>query len=93
MYLLTRSILLGAPVLINNEGKKLEVNGKLIKRHIDYLGNLRIIIFSPDDIRLLKDSPSNRRRFLNIEVIKSLNSSTKFTSKHEEKKLKYNSRI
>lgn len=27
------------------------------------------------------------------EVIKSLNSSTKFTSKHEEKKLKYNSRI
>ena len=55
-------------VLINNEGKKLEVNGKLIKRHIDYLGNLRIIIFSPDDIRLLKDSPANRRRFLNIEL-------------------------
>ena len=55
-------------VLINNEGKKLEVNGKLIKRHINYLGNLRIIIFSPDDIRLLKDSPANRRRFLNIEL-------------------------
>ena len=55
-------------VLINNDGKKLEVNGKLIKRHIDYLGNLRIIIFSPDDIRLLKDSPANRRRFLNIEL-------------------------
>lgn len=55
-------------VLINSEGKKLEVNGKLIKRHIDYLGNLRIIIFSPDDIRLLKDSPANRRRFLNIEL-------------------------
>ena len=55
-------------VLINNEGKKIEVNRKLIKRHIDYLGNLRVIIFSPDDIRLLKDSPGNRRRFLNIEL-------------------------
>ena len=55
-------------VLINNEGKKLEINKKSIKRHIDYLGNLRVIIFSPDDIRLLKDSPGNRRRFLNIEL-------------------------
>ena len=55
-------------VLINNEGKKIEINQKLIKRHIDYLGNLRVIIFSPDDIRLLKDSPGNRRRFLNIEL-------------------------
>ena len=55
-------------VLINNEGKKIEVNQKIIKRHIDYLGNLRVIIFSPDDIRLLKDSPGNRRKFLNIEL-------------------------
>jgi len=55
-------------VLINEHGKKIEVNQKIIKRHIDYLGNLRVIIFSPDDIRLLKDCPGNRRRFLNIEL-------------------------
>ena len=55
-------------VLVNNSGKKIEVNKKLIKKNIDYLGNLRVIIFSPDDIRLLKDSPANRRRFLNIEL-------------------------
>ena len=55
-------------VLINNNGKKIEVNQKLIKRNMDYLGNLRVIVFSPDDIRLLKDSPGNRRRFLNIEL-------------------------
>lgn len=55
-------------VLINNNGKKIEINNNLVKRHIDYLGNLRVIVFSPDDIRLLKDSPSNRRRFLNIEL-------------------------
>ena len=55
-------------VLINNNEKKIEINQKVIKRHIDYLGNLRVVIFSPDDIRLLKDSPGNRRRFLNIEL-------------------------
>ena len=55
-------------VLINNSEKKIEINQKVVKRHIDYLGNLRVVIFSPDDIRLLKDSPSNRRRFLNIEL-------------------------
>ena len=55
-------------ILINDSGKKIEVNQKIIKRNIDYLGNLRVIIFSPDDIRLLKDSPGNRRRFLNIEL-------------------------
>ena len=55
-------------ILLNKEGKKIEINQKIIKRHIDYLGNLRVIIFSPDDARLLKDSPSNRRRFLNIEL-------------------------
>jgi len=55
-------------ILINDNGKKIEVNQKLVKRNIDYLGNLRVIVFSPDDIRLLKDSPGNRRRFLNIEL-------------------------
>lgn len=55
-------------ILINSEGKRIEINKKLIKRHIDYLGNLKVIIFSPDDIRLFKDSPGNRRRFLNIEL-------------------------
>ena len=38
-------------ILINDNGKKIEVNQKIIKRNIDYLGNLRVIIFSPDDIR------------------------------------------
>ena len=55
-------------VVNNNGNKKIEVNNKIIKRNIDYLGNLRIIIFSPDDINLIKDGPNNRRKFLNIEL-------------------------
>ena len=55
-------------ISVNDEGKKIEVNSKIIKKHMDYLGNLRVIVFSPDDIKLFKDSPSVRRKFLNIEL-------------------------
>ena len=55
-------------ILMNTNGKKLLVNGNEIKKHSDYIGNLRVVIFNPDDIRLIKEAPSNRRRFLNIEI-------------------------
>ena len=29
---------------------------------------MKVIIFNPDDIRLIKETPSNRRRFINIEI-------------------------
>ena len=55
-------------IMINDEGKKIELNNNIIKKHMDYLGNLRVIVFSPDDIKLFKDSPNVRRKFLNIEL-------------------------
>jgi len=55
-------------VIINGNGKRLEVNSNEIKKHSDYVGNLKVIIFNPDNIRLIKDAPGNRRRFLNIEI-------------------------
>ena len=55
-------------ILVNENGKRLKVNDKEIKKHSDYIGNLKVIVFSPDNVRILKDGPSNRRRFLNIEI-------------------------
>ena len=55
-------------ILMNTNGKKLAVNGNEIKKHSQYIGNLKVIIFNPDDIRLIKEAPGNRRRFLNIEI-------------------------
>ena len=55
-------------ILMNINEKKLEINGNEIKKHSEFIGNLRVIIFNPDDIRLIKETPSNRRRFLNIEI-------------------------
>ena len=55
-------------LIINDNGKRLEINNNQIKKHSEYIGNLKIIIFNPDNIRLIKDAPGNRRRFLNIEI-------------------------
>ena len=55
-------------LIINDLGKRLEINDNEIKKHSDYIGNLKVIIFNPDNIRLIKDAPSNRRKFINIEI-------------------------
>ncbi len=55
-------------MLINENGKILKINDTEIKKHSEYIGNLKVIIFNPDNLRLIKDAPSNRRKFLNIEI-------------------------
>ena len=34
----------------------------------DILGNINIVMFSPEDINLLKEGPSNRRKFINMLI-------------------------
>lgn len=57
-------------LLINiaNTGKKLVFNNTEIKKHSDFIGKLKVILFTPDSLRIIKDGPSNRRRFLNIDI-------------------------
>ncbi len=61
----------------DREGKiKIELNDKKtiymndIKQNklSDILGNLNIVMFSPDDIEILKSGPAKRRRFLNVMI-------------------------
>lgn len=56
-------------IVINNQGKKMiKKDGKLIRRTTDLLNNLVVIIFSPEDLRIIKDSPDKRRSFINKEI-------------------------
>ena len=48
--------------------KNIYLNGVKIKKLSELLGNLNIVIFTPDDINILKGGPQNRRRFLNIMI-------------------------
>jgi DNA replication and repair protein RecF len=48
--------------------KSVFVNGIKIKKLSELLGNINVVIFTPDDINILKGGPQNRRRFLDIMI-------------------------
>ena len=55
-------------IIINEKGKKVKIDGQEVNKLSNYISKLNVIIFSPDNIRLLKDSPSYRRKYLNVEI-------------------------
>jgi len=50
------------------EKKKFSINGIQAKRTSDILGKNYIVLFTPEDIGILKNEPNRRRRFLNIMI-------------------------
>lgn len=48
--------------------KQISLNGIKIKKLSELLGNINIVIFTPDDINILKDGPAKRRRFLDMMI-------------------------
>ena len=55
-------------LIISSKGKKVSVNKNILRKISDYLSNFNAILFCPDDLELIKGSPSERRKFLNIEI-------------------------
>lgn len=54
---------------INEKGQKsFLVNDIPIKRYSELLGELNVIYFFPDDLKLIKDSPTIRRKFMDIDI-------------------------
>ena len=54
---------------INISDKKvILVNDIKINKLSELLGNVNIVIFTPDDMSILKDGPSKRRKFLNMMI-------------------------
>lgn len=48
--------------------KKYFVNG-VSRRQVDFVGNLRAVLFWPEDLELVTDSPSLRRRYLDSVLV------------------------
>ena len=51
-----------------NGVKGIAVNGIPIKKSGDLFGTLYCVIFSPEDLQLIKNSPGERRRFIDMEL-------------------------
>ena len=48
--------------------KSFYLNGIQLKKISELIGNINIVMFSPDDIYILKGGPENRRKFLDIMI-------------------------
>ncbi|MCH5267544.1 MAG: DNA replication/repair protein RecF [Lachnospiraceae bacterium] len=51
-----------------NKGKGIAIDGVPIKRSSELMGLSHIIFFSPEDLRIIKNGPGERRRFMNMEL-------------------------
>ena len=51
-----------------NDKKNVFLNDINLKKLSELLGNINIVIFTPDDINILKNGPEARRKFLNIMI-------------------------
>lgn len=53
---------------ISGKGKKTKVNHLEKKRLSDYVGELNVVLFAPEDLYLIKGAPQLRRRFIDMEL-------------------------
>lgn len=55
-------------ILKKSEKKIIKLNKIKLNKNSELIGNLNIVIFSPDDIIILKQAPALRRKFLDILI-------------------------
>ena len=54
--------------LKKNRAKGIAINGTPIRRASELLGFVNMIFFSPEDLNMIKSGPSERRKFMNMEL-------------------------
>ncbi|MBO5474960.1 MAG: DNA replication/repair protein RecF [Bacilli bacterium] len=55
-------------VIIKNNEKKVKINNTNIDRISDYISRINIVLFTSEDLKLIKDTPNTRRKLINIEL-------------------------
>jgi DNA replication and repair protein RecF len=63
-----RTLLVEAEITTTGRGR-VQVNKQRLARARDLLGALRVSVFSPDDLELVKGGPAERRRYLDDTVV------------------------
>lgn len=55
-------------VIITPEGKKVKIDNNKITKISDYISKINVVLFNPNDLKIIKDTPSIRRKYLNIAI-------------------------
>ena len=54
--------------LFSAKRKQIEINGTPVKKAGDLLGNVNAVFFNPDELKMIKEAPADRRRFLDVAI-------------------------
>lgn len=69
IYIDDNNIKIDVEVYLDNNGtKQIKENGIKVSKYSDFIGKIPLVVFSPDNMNVIKGSPSNRRRFLDILI-------------------------
>ena len=55
-------------VIIESAGKKVKIDNNKVNKISDYISKINVVIFNPEDLKIVKDTPSIRRKNINIEI-------------------------
>lgn len=55
-------------ITFSSKGKEILVNDVQIKKIGELMGNINSVFFNPEELKLIKESPDDRRRFLDIAL-------------------------
>ncbi|KRN98693.1 recombination protein F [Companilactobacillus kimchiensis] len=54
-------------LIISKSGKKAKLNNLEQRKLSSYIGNLNVVLFSPEDLSIVKGNPGIRRKFIDME--------------------------
>ena len=55
-------------VVYQDKIKVVKINNNKINKLSEYISNINVILFSFNDLKLIKDTPSTRRKLINLEI-------------------------
>ena len=69
---------------ISYKKKVLLINNKEIRRNKDYIKDFAVILFTPQDLEIIKGSPNIRRNMLNIDISELHNSYISYLNEYNQ---------
>ena len=67
-------------IVLSKDGKRIKVDNNSIKSISDYISKLNVILFTTEDMKLIKDNPSIHRKLINMELSQFNNNYLKLLS-------------
>ncbi|MGV8145356.1 MAG: DNA replication/repair protein RecF [Alkaliphilus sp.] len=54
--------------IVLGKRKEIRINKKKVNKKEEFLGNLNVVIFAPEDLKIIKEGPMERRNFIDNEI-------------------------